>query len=208
MGRCRLVCCPSHNQSCRRCAGVEQERDLTYNGATSSDEPRLTEQKIQKLLAVPKAISEKSPVRGFKEEHNYRRCNLTLETGTDDGPKFTVFIRQSEVFIEDFSIGLRYRTDDKAIGTITLIRYNGAHGEASRHSDGHYDQPHIHRITEQVLASGSKRPEPKQREITDKYISFEQALRAFFEDVGVTNYLEYFPDLRQLHQLDLFNGHQ
>ena len=178
---------------------------MTYNCTTIPEEPRLTEKQIQELLAVPKAISDKSPVRGFKEESSYKRCNLTLATGTDDGSKLTVFMRQSREFIEDFSIGLRYRTDDKAMGTITLVRYNGAHGESSRHSDGHYNQPHIHRITEQELASGSKRPEPKQREITDRYITFEQALHAFFEDVGVTNYLDYFPELRQLR---LFNGYQ
>ncbi len=94
-------------------------------------------------------------------------------------------------------MGLRYQTNSKALKTITLVRYNGAHGESSRHPDGHYALPHIHRISEQELASGSGDPQERYREITDRYSTYEQALRIFFEDIGVTNYAEYFPEALQ-----------
>lgn len=178
---------------------------MAYNIAMLPEQPILTDEQIQHLLDVPKKITKRTPAKGYNEENNHKRCDLELETTTDSEVRFSVFIRQNSKFIEDFSIGLLYRTNDRTMGTITLVRYNGAHGEFSRHPDGHYDQPHIHRITEQELASGSKRPQVKHREITDKYISFEQALRAFFVDVGVTDYVDYFPEVLQLR---LLNGHQ
>ena len=104
-----------------------------------------------------------------------------------------------------FSIGLRYQTNIKAVGTITLVRYNGPHGESSRNPDGHCAQPHIHRITAQELASGNTNPQESHREITDQYSTFEQALRIFFEDIGVTNDAEYFPEALQPR---LFVEHQ
>ena len=111
--------------------------------------------------------------------------------------------RQNEKFIENFSIGLRYKTGDDSLGTITLIRYNGPHGETSRSPDGHYNKPHIHRITASEIASGSTQPQECHREITDRYQTYEQALPIFFGDIGVENYKKYFPELLQQ---SLFNG--
>lgn len=42
----------------------------------------------------------------------------------------------------------------------------------------------------------------KNREITNRYSTFEQALRIFFEDVGVTNYAEFFPEALQPRLFD------
>lgn len=111
--------------------------------------------------------------------------------------EFTVFTRQNIVFIENFSIGLRYQTNDPKLGTVTLVRYNGPHGEYSRHPDGHHAVPHIHRITATEIASGSTQPQERDREITDRYSTFETALVVFFADIGAINYGEYFPELLQ-----------
>lgn len=181
---------------------MEQETKLAYNIAKLPERPILTDQQIQDLLDIPKTIGEKTPGKGYKEENNQRRCDLKLETASDDGAIFTVFIRNHNIFIENFTMGLRYQTNSKAVKTITLVRYNGAHGESSRHPDGHYALPHIHRISEQELASGSSDPQERYREITDRYGSYEQALRIFFEDIGVTNYAEYFPEALQPRLID------
>ena len=178
---------------------------MAYNIATLPEKPILTDHQIQDLLAIPKTISEKTPAKGYKEENNNKRCDLKLETAWDDGDTFAIFIRQHSIFIEGFSIGLRYQTNSKALKTITLVRYNGPHGEYSRNPAGHYAQPHIHRITAQELASGSNNPQESHREITDRYSTFEQALRIFFEDIGVKNYAEYFPEALQPR---LFDEHQ
>ena len=157
----------------------------------------LTDRQIRELIARPKAIVKKEPVRGYKEENHHRRCDLELETMPSSDDEFTVFTRQNIVFIENFSIGLRYQTNDPKLGTVTLVRYNGPHGEYSLHLDGHYAVPHIHRITATEIASGSTQPQERDREITDRYSTFENALVVFFADIGATNYGEYFPELLQ-----------
>ena len=104
--------------------------------------------------------------------------------------------------IENFSVGLRYHTNDQKIPAITLVRYNGPHGEYSRHPDGHYAKPHIHRITEEELRHGHKEPQEKHREITKRYQTFDEALITFFNDVNVLNYKDYFTSQRQLAIFD------
>ena len=173
-------------------------------GNLAEREAILTDNEILELIACRKSIGKKEPVRGYKEEYGHRRCDLGLES-IDDEDRFTVFIRQCLKFSENFSVGLRYHTNDRTLGTITLARYNGPHGETSMQPDGHFAASHIHRITEVEIASGSSQPQEKHREITARYSTLNQALPVFFVDTGVTNYLEYFPDVVQGR---LFGGYQ
>ena len=165
----------------------------------------LTDLQIQNLLALPKIIVDRNPRVGYSEENQHSRCDLSLDADADSDAKFRVFIRKHSRFIENFSIGLRYLTDNPAVPIITLVRYNGAHGESSRQPDGHYATPHIHRITATEVASGSGQPQERRREITDRYNTFEQALAVFFADIGVGNYQTHFPEAIQGR---LFNGHK
>lgn len=162
-----------------------------------------TDFEIQALIKAPKKIVHKDPVKGFRKEDRHHRCSLELESVSEEKKKFKVFIRQSVEFIEDFSIGLQYEINISLLKIVTLIRYNGPHGESIRHSDGHYNKPHIHRLTETEIASGSMMPQEKHRKITDKYRTFEEALSIFFRDIGAINFVEHFPELRQTR---LFNG--
>ena len=141
----------------------------------------LTQQRIQDLIELPKTIVRRSPSLGYREENGHRRCDLELRSCGYDGSVFAVFIRQNLQFAENFSIGLRYRAD-LPLGSITLVRYNGPHGESSQTQDGHFAQAHIHRITEQELALGSTQPQERDRTITDQYATLEQALLVFFND--------------------------
>ncbi len=152
----------------------------------------LIDQEILDLIRSPKEIKRKVPNTGYKDENNHKRCTLTLETS--EGESFGVFIRQNNTFIENYSMGLRYQTNNRDLGWITLVRYNGPHGETSLSQDGHYEKPHIHRITAAEIGSGSTQPQEKKREITDRYLTFEQALVVFFSDIGVKKYLKYFPE--------------
>lgn len=158
----------------------------------------LTDSEIRALIILPKIITSKDPATGYKEEDGHQRCRMKLESASGDGKEFSIFINQNDTFRENFSIGLRYKTMDKALGAVTLVRYNGAHGETSRNQDNHYHQPHIHYITAAGMQSGSNEPQESHREVTDKYDIFEDALRCFFEDIGVGNYLPYFPELMQI----------
>ena len=166
----------------------------------------ITDEEIQDLIHTPKAIVGRAPRSGYKEEKGHRRCDLDVEATSLDSVKFIVFIRQNRRFIENFSIGLRYRLDRLDSRTaFTLVRYNGPHGEISRHPDGHHAWLHIHRITAREIASGSIQPQESRREVTDRYATFEQAIDVFFQDIRVSNYHEYFIDSLQGR---LFNGHR
>ena len=165
----------------------------------------LTDLEIRDLIEMPKSIITKTPARGYVEENGHKRCDLELKATSDYGARFVVFIRRHVRFIENFSIGLRYQTGDSMLGTITLVRYNGPHGESSIQLDGHYAKPHIHTTTADELASGSTQPQETHREITDSYSTYEEAIRVFFGDVAVSNYAGYFPEALQGR---LFNGPQ
>ena len=118
----------------------------------------LTDEEIHSLLAMPKRIEGRDPARGFREEAFQRRCNFDLRATDSGGERFEVFVRQNTTFIENFSVGLRYHTGDPLLGTVTLARYNGPHGEYSRGQEGHFARPHIHRVTENELKRGSRQP--------------------------------------------------
>ena len=157
----------------------------------------LTDQQIQDLIGCPKTITSREPANRYQEESRHRRCDLGLVSTEEISVTFTVFIRQSTEFIENFSIGLRYQTNDSILGTITLIRYNGPHGETSRDPDGHYAKPHIHRITASELESGSAQPQERDREVTYQYSTFEQGLAVFFQDTHIVNFEDHFPDMQK-----------
>ena len=162
----------------------------------------MTDGDIQDLILVQKTILAKSPSSGYRQEGGHNRCDLELQAASDGSEVFTVFIRQHSRFIENFSIGLRYRTGDRTLGTIPLVRYNGPHGETSRQPDGHYSNPHIHRVTSAEIASGNIQPQERHRERTDRYNTFDQALAVFFNDIAASNYMQYFPEV---HRPRLFN---
>ena len=164
----------------------------------------LTDIEIEELITSSKKIITRVPAKGYKQGGGNLRCDLHLENIDTKEEIFRIFIRQNSEFIENYSIGLRYKSDGKELGTITLVRYNGPHGETSKHEDGHYNKPHIHRITAKELASGSTMPQESYRKITNRYGTLEQAIVVFFKDIGVTNYLKYFPGI---NQLDIFNEH-
>lgn len=164
----------------------------------------LTDEQIQNLVNCSKTIARKEPARGYREESRHLRCDLELVSIEDSSVVFKVFIRQSREFIENFSIGLLYSSNDPTLRTVTLVRYNGPHGEASRDPDGHYSKPHIHRITASELESGSAQPQERDREVTDRYSTFEQGLAVFFQDTRIVNFEDHFPGIQQG---SLFDGH-
>ena len=164
----------------------------------------LTDQDIGNLIAEPKRITAKDPARGYREEKGHRRCDLELESLTNGEDRFEVFIRQNSQFIENFSLGLKYLNRGAIPRSFTLVRFNGPHGEISIQPDGHYAVPHIHRISAIEVEAGSIQPKERHRELTDRYLTFESALVAFFEDIRVSNYIEYFSETVQGR---MFNGY-
>lgn len=166
----------------------------------------LTDQEIQHLIVSPKEIVKKTPNRGYGQKNSSMSCDLHLKGTGEEETSFIVYIRQNAKFIENYSIGVRYRTEDEKLGIIILVRYNGPHGETSRAADGHYAKTHTHRITHDDLLAGNTNPQERDREITDRYSTFEDALRVFFGDINIQNWTSYFPGLEN-EQLSMFDGH-
>ena len=164
----------------------------------------LADHEIETLIRLPKDIVSKTPAVGYKNENRNRRCELDLMARSGPSAEFSVFIRQNDMFIENFSIGLRYKTKDRMLGTITLVRYNGPHGETRSGPGGHFGRPHIHRVTSRELAEGNREPQERHREITDRFSTYEEALLVFFADIASSNHRAFFGEIQQL---ELFNGH-
>jgi hypothetical protein len=107
----------------------------------------LKNEKIDELIKCPKIIIEAYPKNGMlpdKKSSFVMRKNLKLQS-TDKQYFFEVFIRHNIMLIEQFSIGLLFKTDDRAAGKIALIRYNGQHGQSDWSSGNHYSAFHTHR---------------------------------------------------------------
>ena len=162
----------------------------------------LTEQDIQDLIRLPKVIVGRHPAQGYREENGQRRCDLELESSDETGRAFPVFVRQNIRLPGNFSIGLRYAVNRGKLTTVTLVRYNGPHGEHGNAPDGHYALPHVHYITAAEMEAGYSQPQENHREVTDKYGNLEDALRVFFNDTATGNYATYFPELIQSRMFD------
>lgn len=153
---------------------------------------RPTEEDLARLIACPKQITARMPssAHGFKTENKHRHCAMDLTSGEG---QFKVFINRHIIYPENFSFGLRYITEDKELGVITLIRYNGTHGEHAATPDEHYTRPHIHRILAADIAAGNTFPQEHGIEITDKYAGYADGAHAFFTDIGAENYMKFLP---------------
>jgi hypothetical protein len=154
----------------------------------------LTQDFLDSLLRSRKRIVI-SPKKAMASLFGSLRNDMKVENNAGD--KFNVFMRVSEAFQEDFSIGLVYLPPSGS--TITIIRCNGPHGnvrDPTKNADAHHACFHIHRARTENIQKGRK-PE-WGGEPTKEYDSFPQALRYF---LGITNIEwndSHFSNLRQM----------
>lgn len=139
---------------------------------------------IEQLIRCPKRVSD-SPRREMKSEGGYLRNDAKLIAQDEIKGEFTVFLRQSLSFPENFSIGLRYSPKDGR-DTITLLRCNGKHGDFNKSFDPEHPHCdfHIHKASEKAVDAGLA-PE-KYADKTTEYASFEQALQIFVKMINLS----------------------
>lgn len=106
-------------------------------------------------------------------EGKMKRNDMTLQSA-EGRHSFRVFLRQSDEFPENFSIGLIYAPGEEP-GSFQLIRYNGQHGGERVHP--HHAVFHIHRSKADDINAGIL--EPRHIEQSTAYASFRQALAHF-----------------------------
>lgn len=163
-----------------------------------------SQKEINDLIVCPKMISE-PPKREMKLIGADWRNDMKLIASDGTLGEFSVFMRKSEDFPENFSIGLIYHSKDER-GEIGLIRCNGPHGDYNGGKSGDEDHPHwdyhIHTASERALDAGERAE--KYAVKTSEYASFEEAVQYFVKTVnlekGYVN--QYFPRNRQ-RELDL-----
>lgn len=136
-----------------------------------------TDEFLSELISCSKKIID-PPKREWKNIGRYRRNEMRLES-SDKQHHFHVFMRQSEEFLENFSIGMNYFP--KTEPSFCLIRYNGRHGAVKEHP--HHADFHVHRILSEDLNNDIRAE--KHVEITTEYASYEEALRYFLKEINL-----------------------
>lgn len=159
---------------------------------------KFTEQLIQRLLNCPKEIVQ-PPVKPRHEKGHYR-IGFELQS-VDKEFYFNAFGRYNSTFPENFSVGLIYFPKDER-GSFEILRCNGMHGEHKLFP--HHVNFHIHKITTEAIENNLK--EDCNIEITDEYVTFDDALRFFVKYINLNpeDIQKYFPG-KEL-QLNLFDN--
>jgi len=127
------------------------------------------------------------------------RNDAKLTASNEIKGEFVMFMRQSEDFPENFSIGLKYYPHDGR-SAITLLRCNGQHGNFNKSFDP--DHPHsyyhIHRANEDAIEAGETAEKGAYK--TEEYASFEEALQYFVKAINLNaqDAQKYFPPNTQL----------
>ena len=121
---------------------------------------------------------------------NRHKKNTVYLTSQDGNYEFKMFMRQSEEFIEDFSIGLIWTNPttyiDISKNSVILLRCQGPHdGKAPLGTDLHHDY-HIHRITLDDFKA-KRYQKPSGRTSTSDFSSFEQAIFYFISACNIQN---------------------
>jgi hypothetical protein len=143
-----------------------------------------TQHDIDELIGCPKKI-DSAPRKELKLVGADWRNDMILAASDGTKGDFSVFMRKSEDFPENFSIGLVYHAIDGR-GEITLLRCNGQHGVynggGGDSSHPHWDY-HIHRASESALDAGERAE--KYATKTIEYATFDEALQYFVVAVNL-----------------------
>lgn len=149
-----------------------------------------TDQELAELITCPKQVVE-APRREMRLDGKMKRNEMTLKS-PDGKHQFRVFMRQSDDFPENFSVGLIYQPGEEP-GEVILIRCNGQHGGTRVHP--HHAVFHTHRMKAEDLNAGIK--EARLIEQANDYASFAEAVHVFCQRIRLEEGDKYFPGLNQ-----------
>jgi hypothetical protein len=149
-----------------------------------------TDEELASLIACSKKVVD-PPRRDMRVDGKMKRNDMTLKSA-DGKNSFRVFIRQSDEFPENFSMGLMYSPGEEP-GSFQLVRCNGQHGGERAHP--HHAVFHIHKCKADDINSGIL--EPRHIEETTVYASFREALAHFCAIIQMERPDDYFPGLSQ-----------
>lgn len=147
----------------------------------------IAESFLKEIIACPKHVIRADRKKMVLENRHYKnKLDLISE---DEKYTYKMFIRQSDEFVEDFSIGLIWTNPQEFISiskNIIMLRYQGPHdGKQALGFDVHHDF-HIHEITPWDIEE-KRYIKPSNRTSTDMFHSFQQALYYFIEKCDIIN---------------------
>jgi len=150
----------------------------------------LTDREIQDLVQEPKRVPadiRRRMVPRAKRGHS----EVDIDVRGDLGSEFRIIVRRSKFNVLDFSCILGYRVL-ASNQVLRLRRYNGKSHEHTNPIEGEtfYDF-HIHLATERYQRTGNR--EDTYAQVSDRFSSFEEAVKCLFEDCHVV-----FPDEPQM----------
>lgn len=151
----------------------------------------LSSNQIDQLICCPKIITKharREMITDYQSERNDLHL-ISTENTFDEKQKFSMFIRRSIPFQEDFSIGLIWLPP--SCQKIILYRCNGCHGK--NRSIAHQRIPHIHKLSERDISMGNYNPHTAS--ITNKYNDFTGAILFFLHFCNIIDGEQDFPDL-------------
>lgn len=143
-----------------------------------------SQSEIDNLIGCLKRITS-PPARMMRLVDAHRRNDMKLAAAVEgiEG-EFRVFMRQSEDFPENFSIGLTFYPRDQR-GEVTPLRCNGPHGDFNSAFDPQHPHSdfHVHRATETAIEQGLRAE--RVAEATRAYGSYEEAVRFFIREINL-----------------------
>ena len=152
---------------------------------------RYSEEEIDQLIGCPKLIAD-PPKKDFKIDRGSRRNDMRLKA-QDGDLEFSIFIRVNQDFEENFSVGLVYHPKDEP-GQFCLLRCNGPHGDFVGSPTSPHFLYHIHKAKPENIEAGARAE--RGGEETDRYASYQQAIRYLLNVANALNAEEYFPAMQ------------
>lgn len=137
-----------------------------------------TKAEIDVLRLMPKRVTNPGARWSDKPRTRPAHRQRGFKVVGDEDARFSVYMRQNLADENDFSCGIAYLPPGGP--PLTLARYNGP-------SHAHDDivwRPHIHRVTEEAIATGRK-PE-REAEETDRYETLQGALACLIDDFNLS----------------------
>ncbi len=167
----------------------------------------MTNEEIATIISCPKTV-QKADRKSMQSNNRSLRNNLTVFSD-DEQYQFRVFLRQSEEFLEDFSVGLIWTNANEFLQTkkdVILLRCQGPHDSKEPLSvDAHHDY-HTHEMTEDDLTA-KRYQKPSCHGPIAKFGSFVEAIEYFAKRCNISNmdkFVNFYDDDGQVRgQLSL-----
>lgn len=135
------------------------------------------------LIRSQKRITRAEKQQMWLDNRHYR--NTFFLESCDGNYTYRVFLRYSDDFIEDFSVGLIWTNPARHINVtkqVILLRCQGPHDSGEPLGADIHHSYHIHETTVQDILE-RRYSKPQYKEATDKFTSFQSACFILSPDV-------------------------